>query len=209
MTGQELLTYRMDKEEQVIWYRFCVDVKNKLVALQLEPYAYEVMNNCLLKGSPYDYMNGYTKSGGYYYVIAGDRGHWTLIYQTESYEEAWNERLRRLADSIAYQCTVKNKDSIEQQHRHLWRYYQIFDRREANRIYYRDVENASWIYDTEYDYRKYWFEMALYIMKTTVSKETFDQEVVRYEKLLNRWFDSPFWAYDKDKMEFVTLKNFT
>ncbi len=34
MTGQELLTYKMNKEEQVVWYRFCVDIKKRLEELK-------------------------------------------------------------------------------------------------------------------------------------------------------------------------------
>lgn len=203
MTGQELLTYKMDKEEQVIWYRFCVDIKNKMNTLNLEPYAYEVLLDKLTKGTPYSYAGGYTQTDGYYYVEAGDRGAWTLIFMTKSYEDAWNQMLKKLAHDMAYKCVVKNMKAVEQKYRHLWRYYEVYDGKEGNRMIYHDVENPNWEYDTKYDYRKYWFEMALHILKRTVSEDVLSQETEQYEELLNRRFSNSYWVYDVEREEFI------
>lgn len=203
MTGQELLTYRMRKEEEVIWYRFCVDIKNRLSTLQLEPYAFDILREKLIKGTPYTYGGGYTPADGYYYVEAGDRGTWSLLLKTKSYEDAWNQMLKKLAHDIAYECTVKNMKAVEEEHRHLWRYYQVYVGKEGSRMIYNKVENSAWEYDAEYDYRKYWFEMALYILKATVPEDVLRAETEHYEILLNRWFDTPYWRYDVEKEEFV------
>ncbi len=206
MTGQELLTYKMNKEEQVVWYRFCVDIKKRLEELKLEPYAYQVLLDELTKETPYTYMGGYAEGDGYYYVTAGDRGDWTLVFKAKECKEAWDRMLKYLADRIAYKCVGKRMDDIELEHRHLWRYYKVYVGREANRTIYRDEENETWQYDAKYDYRKYWFEMALYIMKATVSDEMFYEEVERYEKLLNLWHDSPYWVYNVAQKEFVPCR---
>ncbi len=205
MTGKELLTYKMNKEEQVMWYRFCVDIKNKLLTLKIDEYAYHVMMDKMTKGTPYTYAGGYSKEDGYYYVVAGDRGDWNLIYKTKFYDEAWEQMLKELAHDIAYEVIVKNEDAIEKANRHRWRYYQEYVGREKNRIIYRDVENFIWEYDAKYDYRKYWFEMALNILSKTVSKVAFCAEIENYEKLLNRWFEKPYWKYDVEKASFCPI----
>lgn len=203
MTGQELLTYQMNKEEQIIWYRFCVDIKNKITALKLEQYAYEILSDKLTKGTPYNYAAGYTQTDGYYYVEAGDRGAWKLIFKTKLYKDAWNQMLKKLAHDISYECVVKNMKSVEQVHRHLWRYYEVYDGRDGNRMIYHDVENLTWEYDAKYDYRKYWFEMALYILRGTVSEDVLQAEIEKYEKLLNCRLSTPYWRYDVEKEKFV------
>ena len=203
MTGQELLTYQMNREEQIMWYRFCVDIKNKLEALKLEPYAYEVLLKKLTKGTPYTYMGGYSQTDGYYYVVAGDRGACNLLFKTKSYGEVWDKMLKELARDIAYDCIFKDKERLEAENRHLWRYYYVYVGREANRKIYQTKENETWIYDDTYDYRKYWFELAIYILKGTVSEHMLCEEIKRYEKLLNSNYFEPYWSYDVGKTEFV------
>ena len=170
MTGQELLIYQMNNEEKIIWNRFCANIKNKINTLNLEAYAGQILVDKLTKGTPYSYAGGYSYTDGYYYVEAGDRGAWTIICKTKSYEEAWNQIMKKLASDIAYKITIKNKESIV---------------------------------GTDYDYRKYWFEMALYILKETVSEDILCAEIKRYEELLNIKFSEAYWRYDEKEMEFV------
>lgn len=179
MTGKELLIYKMNNEEKPVWNRFCADIENKINILKLDPYAKEILADKLTKGTPYSYSCGYSITDGYYYVEAGDRGNWNLIFKSKSYEESWNEMLKKLARSIAYELTLKNGEE----------------------------KKSVWEYDTKYDYRKYWFERALYILKETVSEDILCSEIKQYEELLNIRFSVPYWKYNIDKMEFVHMSS--
>lgn len=206
MTKQELLFYRMMPQEMMKWQEICTAIRTKFARLQLPAAVCEEMEKRLLPGTPYTYAMGYAGSDGYFFVEAGDRGNCSLIFKTTSREEAENQMLKRLAQDVSYKYTVENQKEIEMKNRGDWRFYNVVDGREPGRILSHDEENETWKYDAKYDYRKYWFEMALYILKEIASAELFQTEVQNYENLLNRWFEVPFWRFDEAGMEFVCLK---
>ena len=182
MTTKELLFVQMFPEEEKKWQELCASIREKFAKLKLPAMACEELERLLAPGTPYTYAKGYVESEGYFYVEAGDRGNYTLIFKTKSQEEAEELLMKKLAHDVSYRCVVAEKKQIEQEHR------------------------ATWKYNTKYDYRKYWFELALYILKENVSENRFQAEMAEYEALLNHWFEKNFWKYDTEKMEFVCVE---
>lgn len=181
MTAQELLFTQMLQDEKKKWQELCESTRNKFAKLELPAKAYEELERILIPGTPYTGSKGYVESDGYFYVEEGDRGACKLIFKTRSKEEAEDLLMKKLAHDISYRCILEEMKRLEQK----WK--------------------EEWKYNTKFDYRKYWFELALYILKENVSEERFRTEVSEYEALMNYWFESPFWKFDTGKMEFVFI----
>lgn len=168
MTNQELLLYRMNPQEIEKWQQLCIVIRQKFATLKLPEVAYEELEKRLQPGTPYTYAKGYAEGEGYFHVEAGDRGSCYLVFKTTSREEAEEQIIKSLAHDVSYRYVVKHMEQIELQNRSHWRFYKVVDGREPGRIISHEEENKTWKYDTTYDYRKYWFELALYILKYTV-----------------------------------------
>ena len=203
MTNQELLCYQMNPQEIEKWQQLCRVIRQKFATLQLPEVAYEELEKQLQPGTPYTYVKGYTESDGYFHVEAGDRGSSYLIFKTTNRQEAEEQIIKSLAHDVSYRYVVNQMEQIELQNRGHWRFYKVVDGREPDRIISHEEENKTWKYDAKYDYRKYWFELALYILKYTVSQQTLVEEVQRYEDLLNRRLEASPWKYDLEKEEFI------
>ena len=203
MTNQELLLYRMNPQEIEKWQQLCSVIRQKFTTLQLPEVAYEELERQLQSGTPYTYAKGYAEGEGYFHVETGDRGNCYLIFKTPDRKEAEDQMLKSLAHDVSYQYMVSDMEQIELLHRVDWRFYTVVDGREPGRILSHEEENKTWIYDAVYDYRKYWFEQVLYILKYTASQQMFVEEVQRYEDLLNRRFETSPWKYDFEKEEFI------
>ena len=205
MTNQELLITQMFPDEEKKWRKLCDDIRKRFAALKLPAMAYEELDNILVPGTPYTGSKGYVESEGYFYVEAGDRGKCTLIFKTKSQEEAEELLMKKVAHDVSYRCVVAEMKQIEQTYRKDWRFYTVVDKTVPGRVFSHEEENAVWKYNTKYDYRKYWFEMSLYILKGNVPESRFQTEIAEYEALMNHWFEVPFWKYDTEKMEFVCI----
>lgn len=205
MTAQELLTVQMFPEEKKKWQELCATIRENFASIELSAMAYEELEKLLAPGTPYTNAKGYVESDGFFYVEEGDRGNCTLIFKTKSREEAEELLMKKLAHDVSYRCVVAEMKQIEQEHRKEWRFYTVVDKIEPGRVFSHEEENTTWKYNTKYDYRKYWFELALRILKGNVSECIFQAEVKEYESLMNYWFEQPFWKYDTEKMEFVCV----
>jgi len=205
MTAKELLTVQMFPEEKKKWQELCAAIRENFASIELPAMAYEELEKLLAPGTPYIDAKGYVEAEGYFYVTVGDRGHCTLIFKTQSKEEAEDLLMKKLAHDISYRCVVAEMKQIEQEHRKEWRFYTVVDKIESGRVLSHEEENTTWKYNTKYDYRKYWFELVLRILKGNVSECIFQAEVKEYESLMNYWFEQPFWKYDTEKIEFVCV----
>lgn len=205
MTAQELLFTKMFPEEEKKWQELCDAIRGKFASTELPSMAYKEMEKMLAPGTPYTGAKGYVESDGYFYVEAGDRGNCTLVFITQSKKEAEELLMKKFAHDVSYRCVVTEMKEIEQEHRNEWRFYTVVDKIEQGRVISHEEENADWKYDTKYDYRKYWFELALYILRGNVSECSFLTEVKEYESLMNYRLEQPFWNYDTEKMEFVSI----
>lgn len=205
MTAQELLLTRMFPEEKKKWQELCDGIRKKFAMLNLPTMAYTELEKVLTPGTPYTGAKGYVESDGYFYVEEGDRGNCTLIFKTQSQEEAEELLMKKLAHDVSYRCVVAEMKQIEQEKRNDWRFYTVVDKIVPGRVFSHEEENSTWKYDTKYDYRKYWFELALYILYGNVPERRFLEETAEYEALMNHWFEQPFWKYDTEKMEFISI----
>jgi len=178
MTSQDLLFARMFPMEEEKWKELCDDIRMIFSALKLPKVAYEELEKRLAPGTPYTGAKGYLETEGYFYVEAGDRGECKIVFKTKSIEEAKDLLMKKLAHDVSYRCIVAGKHE----------------------------EKTEWKYNTKYDYRKYWFELALYILEGNVSEHRFKAEITEYESLLNHWFKQPFWRYDTETKEFVCIE---
>lgn len=209
MTTKELLFTQMFPAEEEKWQELCNAIRKIFATLKLPAVAQKEWEEILAPGTPYTGAKGYVEPVGYFYVEAGDRGECTAIFKTKSLEEAKDLLMKKLAHDVSYKCAVAEKKQTELKHRGDWRFYEVEDGRVPGngrvpgRILSHQEENATWKYDAKYDYRKYWFELALYILKGNVSDEMFQAEVQEYERLLNLRFEQPFWRFDAECMEFV------
>ena len=203
MLGQQLFYYTMTEAEQHKWLVLCNNIRKKYASLELSPMLQEQLEERLTAKSSGS-AKGYAEKYGYFYVEDGDRGRYPVVFQTTSYEEAEHQMLKKLAHDLSYQYILKEKTRIEQEHRSDWRFYIVEDGREANRTLSHTEENATWKFNARYDYRKYWFEKTLFLLRNTVPDEVFQEEMLTYEKLMNHWFEEPFWKFDMEHMEFVT-----
>lgn len=167
--------------------------------------AYTELERVLTPGMPHSGVKGYVESDGFFYVEEGDRGNCNLIFKTQSREEAEELLMKKLAHDVSYRCVVAEMKQIEQEHRKDWRFYTVVDNVVPGRVFSHEEENVTWKYNTKYDYRKYWFEMALYMLNGNVPERRFQAEVAEYEALINHWFEQPFWKYDTEKMEFICI----
>ena len=205
MTTQELLYVQMFSAEKKKWQELCESIREKIVLLKLPAMAYTELERVLTPGMPHSGVKGYVESDGFFYVEEGDRGNCNLIFKTQSREEAEELLMKKLAHDVSYRCVVAEMKQIEQEHRKDWRFYTVVDNVVPGRVFSHEEENATWKYNTKYDYRKYWFEMALYMLSGNVPERRFQAEVAEYEALMNHWFEQPFWKYSVEKLEFVCI----
>ena len=202
MTDSELYCYSMDSSELEIWESFCDTVKAKCEAMNLPEIGSEIVNRRLVIREPYHAARGYSKQAGYYEICEGDRGSLTAVIRTHSHEEAVYKMLSELAHDISYQFVFKNKEKIEEANRADWHFYEVKDGIENGRYISHLEENQTWKYDAEYDYRKYWFELAISYLKNVVAVEDLEKEIAKYEEFLNFRFKRRFWVFDMNEMRF-------
>ena len=87
--------------------------------------------------------------------------------------------------------------------RKVWRWYR--DHAEQGR--WRYVEHRRYDYNAIDDARLYGFESALSVMKHAFPPERFEAQVHKRVGLMNRWFRTPHWDYDREKLCFVEISD--
>ncbi len=82
--------------------------------------------------------------------------------------------------------------------------------------WYRDhAENGKWTYveHRHYDYnaiedaRLYGFERYLRKLRFGFPRERWEEEVQRHVRLMNYWYATPHWDYDREKLCFVEISD--
>ena len=65
-------------------------------------------------------------------------------------------------------------------------------------------EQTEWIYDLEYDYRKYWFDSLIHLEKDLLPAGEYEAEVKKYEDYLNYGLPEygKRWKYNKVSEKF-------
>lgn len=205
MLDMKLVTYSMSEKEKCVWEELRERVIRNLEHLGLEREAYEVVEEKLSVGDLYSHRFGYSEQDGYYYILARDRGAYSTLFKTEDANEAYEHLLLKLAHDISYKLTLKDSELLRSKYSPLWRYTYVALKREGTHVIQTRVMNSNWKYDACYDYRKYWFELALKILENTVSDSSFRAAIVKYEKLINFNSISIKWKFSTSAMEFITV----
>ena len=126
-------------------------------------------------------------------MAEGERGGAdTVVYRAESEEDLRFWQLENICRFVGKAENVKT-----------WRYYRTY------------AENGQWFYieHRRYDYnaiddaRLYGFESALSVMKHAFPPERFEAQVQKRVGLMNRWFRTPHWDYDREKLCFVEVSD--
>ena len=203
MMDRDYLYYEMNKDEMAKWEELIGDIKKSFFSIAdisnipLQIFE-DVLGRTTMAKEPWKGAKGYISNGGFYYLEEGDRGRVTLIYSGYSYEDARNYMVARCAKEIAYAYVTADMKGFEEKHKNQWRYCRINDGIEningvtAMRSHIEEQEN--WIYDGEYDYRKYWFESLLFMIKRILGEKEYQHNVEYYEKCLNH--SSAIWKFN-------------
>lgn len=206
MTDRELLQHKMALKEQMVWKAFCRIISRKCALMDTPPMNQGLLENYLMARVPYYGVRGYSKEDGYYDVQEGDRGELHVAMRTHSLDEAVAEKLIQIAHDMSYAYVVKNQKEIDAAHQAKWRYCRERGPVKDGVCEMKVIENSGWEYDAEYDYRKYWFELALVFLGRALDDGRFHEQIIRYEGLMNYHFQERFWVYDLQKQEFVIAK---
>lgn len=179
MTAYELIKYQMTWEETQVWEALVEEILRRFEKVDLMAVYNTNIEDRLRNKEPWGPILGYSKRDGYYQVEDGDKGTVHITFKSESQDEAMRAILSDMAHDFSYRYVADNKKEID------------------------NIKKKEWDYDTEYDYRKYWFELALYFCEIVMDRADFEKEVASYEGYLNHHHNPDLWRYDVEKKEFV------
>lgn len=206
MTERELARYNMTSRERDVWDSFCKLISEKCSLMDTPPMDWDLLEKYLMPRLPYYGARGYSEEDGYYDVQEGDRGELHVAMLTQSLDEAILEKLIQVAHDMSYEYVVQHQREIDAVQQERWHSRKEYGPTENGKCEIRIIENSSWEYDAEYDYRKYWFELALAFLGKVLDHGQLEAEIQRYESFMNHHFEEPFWSYDLQKREFVILR---
>lgn len=203
MTERDYLCYEMNKDETEKWEELVADIKKSFYSIAdiseipLQVFV-DICGRITMAKEPWNGAKGYINNSGFYYVEEGDRGKVTLIYSGYSYEAAKNAMVSRCAREISYAYVTKDMKEFQDKYKKQWHYCRINDGIETingiTRMKSHVEEQANWIYDGEYDYRKYWFESLLFMIKRILDKKEYENNVAYYEKCMNH--PAKLWKFN-------------
>lgn len=181
MTAHELIKYKMTQKESQIWDAYVEEILRECENVNLRAVFNTNIEDRLRNREPWGPILGYSEEDGYYQVWQGDGRTIHIMYQTKSKEEAMKAFFSNIAHDFSYRYVTDNKKEMD------------------------EIKKREWNYATEYDYRKYWFELALYFCGIVMDKMDFEKEVARYEGSLNHQHNPAIWVYDGEKKAFVFI----
>lgn len=208
MTERELVQYKMTQKEQETWDSFCQIICDKCSLMDTPPMDWNILEQYLMVRLPFYGARGYSEEDGYYDVQEGDRGELHVVMCTPSLKEAVLEKLLKVAHDMSYSYVIRNRKEIDAVQQKEWRFHKEYGPMKEGKCEIRIIKNNSWKYDTEYDYRKYWFELALSFLGKVLDCEALDLQIARYEGLMNYHFQKKFWSYDLREREFIKNTDF-
>ena len=205
MTETQLLNYKMNSNEQARWDNLEKRIKDdfKRVARfpELQMYDLQHLVDDFFEKRGWGAM-GYVEGDGFYRVVEGDRGHISVIFSGMDFSAAKDKLVIFVAHDSIYNYVVKNMKSIEDENIGKWRYRRINDgivkENEFTRMLSHAEEQKGWIYDAEYDYRIYWFEPMLFMIKRLVDESAFVSTVEYYDKCMNHVGTDRKWKYNTE-----------
>lgn len=204
MTEKDYFSYEMNKDEMDKWKELISDVKKRFYSIAdicEIPYQVfiDILGRTTMAKEPWKGAKGYISNSGFYCVEEGDRGKLTLSYSGYSYEAAKNDMVARCAREIAYAYVTRDMKGFQEKHKNQWHYCRIDDGLEIvngfTRMKSHMEEQENWIYDGEYDYRKYWFESLLFMIKRILDATEYENNVVYYEECMNH--HTKIWKFNR------------
>lgn len=189
MNAEILIKYEMNSEELFIWNAFC-EKKLQCSMMQMPDISKEIIDKKLMIREPFFGNRGYSKKYGYYEVQEGGRGHLYLELNTFDAKKAVCVFLSCIAHDVGYQYVIKNKKLIEKMNVPKWHYYNEYtivdngSKCESKRI----INSTGSIYDSEYDYRKYWFELTISYLAKVYDNLSLLEEIKKYQEYMNHQF---------------------
>lgn len=215
MTARDYLYYEMNRDEMHKWEELVTDIKMSFSSISdiseiPRQLFFDVLERTTMAKEPWNGAKGYISNSGFYSVSEGDRGEVSLIYSGYSYEEAKNALVARCAGKISYAYVTEDMKGFQDKHKKEWHYCEIDDGIETinglTRMKSHIEEQENWIYDTEYDYRKYWFETLLFLVKRILNEKEYEKQVTYYEKCMNH--HSKIWRFNyKTEMFEMRIRN--
>ena len=210
MTEIQLINYKMSPEEQIRWDALEKRVKDDFESasdfpkLQLYNFRHDAADFFAKRGFG---AMGYIEGDGYYRVVEGDRGHISVIFSGMDFSAAKDKLVISVAHDSIYNYVVKNMKSIEDENIGKWRYRRINDgivkENEFTRMLSHVEEQKGWIYDAEYDYRIYWFEPMLYLIKRLVDSSEYLSAVAHFDECMNHGRHDKKWKYDTETEKYL------
>ena len=189
-----LSSYRMTDAERQVWQELTEELRTKFTGMDFPETDLDALEERLCETVPYCIRRGYSTEYGFFEVYE-EKGDISVIMRAETRREALTLLTCRLAKDISFEYVRKRQKELEKQNRGLW--IDLSDKNQSG--------NSRPKYNTEYDYRKLWFELALRIVKQFLTEDELLREADNYEGLLNFRFSKPFWKFCLGSMEFVPI----
>ena len=193
MNEKQLLYHSMNSDEQKKWNELTKKIIEDYAAIAESAVAYSIawqqaLEVFLEAKKPWT-NKGYVENEGFYWVEDADRGRIAVFFSKLEFSEARNKLVIRAAHDIIYKYVLDNKKKIQDENMGKWRYQRIEDgivnENGISRMLSHIEEQPAWEYDSEYDYRIYWFEPMLFIIKRLVNSTDYYVQVAYYEACMN------------------------
>ena len=66
-------------------------------------------------------------------------------------------------------------------------------------------EQKDWVYDAEYDYRIYWFEPLIFMVKRILDNKEYEKTIAYYEECMNHNMKKHYWVFNRELEKFELL----
>ena len=143
--------------------------------------------------------------GGYYLdgrnvMLEGERGESdTLEYAARDDEDLRLWQFDHVCELLSYALELEHRTENAKK----WRYVRV--RAENGKWLY--AERRSYIYNAIEDTRLAAFERYLRLIHPVYSPEHFEERVQAHVRLLNRWYRTPHWDFDRNALCFVEVSD--
>jgi hypothetical protein len=136
---------------------------------------------------------------GFKLTVETDFGKRTTIAYAVKKEDMFLEIMCELLQSIALKLELHNREHEESK----WRYV----RSKAVDGHWTYIENQNYLYDSIYDFRKFYFEHHIKFISEIFSVKKAEKLIKTYSQFINKWFIVEHWRFNKDTLEFDEISN--